>query len=895
MNSVKIVGRYELLDPIGYGGMAVVYLARQTDLDRMVALKELRMFAAPDEPGLAERFLREAHMAGKMSHPNIVTVHEYFESEGTPYIAMEYLQRGSLRPWVGRMTIAQIAGVLEGVLAALDHAERGGIVHRDLKPENLLVTDQGQIKVADFGIAKPPRTSTSPFLTATGTTVGTPTYMAPEQAMGNELGPYTDLYSVGVMAYELFVGRPPFDETETPVAIILRHVNEQIPLAHTVNPEVDPALSDWIDRLLIKDPAKRTQSAEEAWDALEEVVLRLVGSRWRREARLVPTTEQPVVSPLTPAPFTSTGVETPVPEPASDAFQSFAWGARAATPAEPVVAPDAAAPVARAPVAPVPPAPAAPVPPVPVPPVARAPVAPVSPAASAPVATDASAGPAVVTPPPQPTSPDPVQPPAPAAPSQPSVAVGGSFQTFAPAKQRVERADEQAPPAGAAPAPPAPPTPVRAPTPLPVPTPAPAVPVSPAPSPVSIAPQADIGARTVMPDAVAQPLPPPSQASPAPAVHQRRQAALIGAGAAVLAVAAGAVVLLGASGSGNTANKAPAGSFMLDNGDLALTLPTSWSRRTAPAIPGLHRRNAVGAARAGDAYLAAELVRGEADPSLLPAKLLATQRRGRPKPETITLAGQPAYRYDQLGRRGSRGNLRVYALLTTDGVATVACGTSAAAATRDCDRIAGTLKLTSADALPVGPSKDYAATLKKTFTALDAHIKTAKATLAKAPTAAAQAAALRQLAAGYTTAVASLRGGRLNAVDAGLNRKLMSLLQTIASAYGRLERAVAGDDAAGRAQSQQGLKRLQVRVAGAGAALTGAGYTDKPPKIAVTAVSPPRGPAAPPPPPNSGSSVPPPAASRPPAAPPPPPAVPAPRKPTPHPPPPPPPSSGGSD
>jgi serine/threonine protein kinase len=888
MNSVKIVGRYELLDPIGYGGMAVVYLARQTDLDRLVALKELRMFAAPDEPGLAERFLREAHMAGKMSHPNIVTVHEYFESGGTPYIAMEYLQRGSLRPWVGRMTIAQIAGVLEGVLAALDHAERGGIVHRDLKPENLLVTEQGQIKVADFGIAKPPRTSTSPLLTATGTTVGTPTYMAPEQAMGNELGPYTDLYSVGVMAYELFVGRVPFDDAETPVAIILRHVNEQIPSAHTVKPDVDPALSEWIDRLLIKDPAGRTQTAEEAWETLEEVVLRLVGSRWRREARLLPTTEQPVVSPLTPAPFTSTDVDTPVPEPTSDGFQSFAWGAR---PVEPPVAP---AEPRVAPVAPVAPA---------------VPVAPVEPVASA--------APAVVTPPPQP-APEPLQPAARAEPSQAGVPAGESaFQTFAPGKQRPEHGDGQASLAGAAPAAPAaPPAPARAsvepaplptpepvrpaavtPAPAPLPTPEPVRPaaVTPAPAPERIGPQADIDARTVMPDVAPQPLAPPSQAPTSPAVRRRRQAALIGVGAAVLATAAGVAVLVGGGGSGSTTSKTPAGSFDLGNGDLALTLPTSWSRRAVPAIPGLHRRKAVGAARAGSAYLAAELVRGAADPSLLPPRLRATQRRGRPKPETITLAGQPAYRYDALGRRGARGSLRVYALLTTEGVATVACGTSVPAAARECDRIAGTLKLASAEALPAGPSKDYSATLKKTFAALGTRVETAKATLGKAATVTAQAAALRQLAAGYTTAAAALRGDRLNPVDAALNEKLMSLLQATAANYGRLGRAVGNSDVAAQAQSEQALRRLHAKVDAARAALARAGYTDKPPRIAVTTVSPPPGrPASPPP--VSGSSVTPPPASRPPAAPPPPPVVPTPHKPSPPPPPPPPPaSSGGSD
>jgi hypothetical protein len=393
-----------------------------------------------------------------------------------------------------------------------------------------------------------------------------------------------------------------------------------------------------------------------------------------------------------------------------------------------------------------------------------------------------------------------------------------------------------------------------------------------------------------MPDAV--PLPSPSP--PSPAVHRRRQAALIGAGAAVLAAAAGAVVVLGGSGSGSTSTEPPAGGFVLENGDLTLTLPASWSRRAAPAIPGLHPRKAAGAAHARDAYLAAELVRGKADPSLLPPKLLAAQRGRRPKPETITLAGQPAYRYDQLGRRGARGSLRVYALLTTQGVATVACATSVSAVLRDCDRIAGTLKLRSAQALPAGPSKDYAATLKTTFAALDTRIKAAKASLGKAGTVTAQAAALRQLAAGYTSAVASLRGGRLNAVDAGLNPKLVSLLHAIASAYGRLERAVRSNDAAALAQSQQALERLHAKVDAAGAALARAGYTDKPPRIAVTTVPPPQGPAAAPqPPPVSGSSVQPPPASRPPATPP-PAASPAPHKPPP-PPPPPPASSGGSD
>ena len=225
---MKTVGRYEILREVGRGGMALVYLARQTDLDRFVALKELGAFHASD-PSFAQRFLRESRVAGSLSHPNIVTVHDYFEHDGTPYIAMEYLERGSLRPYVGRMNLAQIGGVLEGLLAGLAHGESHGIVHRDLKPENLMVTADGRVKIADFGIAKATtKMQTGAFLTATGTTVGTPTYMAPEQAMAQDIGAWTDLYSVGCMAFEMFTGNVPFHDSDAPMAILLRHVNEPI-------------------------------------------------------------------------------------------------------------------------------------------------------------------------------------------------------------------------------------------------------------------------------------------------------------------------------------------------------------------------------------------------------------------------------------------------------------------------------------------------------------------------------------------------------------------------------------------------------------------------------------------------------------------------------------------
>jgi serine/threonine protein kinase len=195
----RTVGRYVIVREIGRGGMAIVYLAQQTDLEREVALKELSSFYALD-PAIAERFSREARVVGSLNHANVATVFESFEHAGTPYIAMEYLERGSLRPLMRSLSPAQTIGVLEGLLAGLAHAHARGVVHRDLKPENLLITDAGSVKIADFGIAKAyNQVWTAHYRTATGMAIGTPAYMAPEQAMGRDVGPWTDLYATGVI------------------------------------------------------------------------------------------------------------------------------------------------------------------------------------------------------------------------------------------------------------------------------------------------------------------------------------------------------------------------------------------------------------------------------------------------------------------------------------------------------------------------------------------------------------------------------------------------------------------------------------------------------------------------------------------------------------------------
>lgn len=317
MSVERTIGRYEVLRVLGRGGMAVVYLARQTDLGRLVALKELSELRAAD-PSFAHRFVRESRLAGSLTHPNIVVVHEYFEHEDTAYIAMEYVAGGSLRPYVGRLTQAQIAGVLEGVLAALAHAEGAGIVHRDLKPENLMATDEGRIKITDFGIARASADVQTAFMTATGTALGTPSYMAPEQAMGEDIGSWTDLYATGVLAYEMLSGRLPFPQEEAPMAKLMRHINEPPPHLSTVRSDVDRRLADWVMAMLEKRPEDRPGGADQAWHRLEDILIDVVGPRWRREARLPSdpgTREQQ--QPLTPAPFESTRARTPEPGPAA--------------------------------------------------------------------------------------------------------------------------------------------------------------------------------------------------------------------------------------------------------------------------------------------------------------------------------------------------------------------------------------------------------------------------------------------------------------------------------------------------------------------------------------------------------------------------------------------------
>jgi predicted Ser/Thr protein kinase len=313
---------YDVIRELGRGGMAVVHLARQRDLGRLVALKELAGLNAGD-PAFAERFLRESRVAGSLNHQNIVTVYEYFEDGGVPYIAMELIEGGSLRPLLEELSLPRIGRVLEDLLAAVGHAGRSGIVHRDLKPENALITKDGHVKVGDFGIAKA-ALSGQQGLTSEGMTVGTPEYMSPEQAMARDISPAADLYSVGCMTYEMLTGRLPFIEASQ-TALLLRQVNEEVPDVREIDPLIPEPVAMWVTTMTAKDPDDRFADAEEAWQSFEEALLEFVGPRWRRDATLTPGSEINLddIPPQGARPLRPAARATPPPAVAVTGFQTY--------------------------------------------------------------------------------------------------------------------------------------------------------------------------------------------------------------------------------------------------------------------------------------------------------------------------------------------------------------------------------------------------------------------------------------------------------------------------------------------------------------------------------------------------------------------------------------------
>ena len=264
MNSSSIIGqklgnKYEIVELIGKGGMATVYKGYQAEIDRYVAIKVL-----PPHPGqdaeFVKRFQLEARTIARLQHPHILPVYDYGAQGDILYLAVAYIEGGSLATRIagGRMPLQMVNKYLNEISSALDYAHRQGIVHRDIKPDNILIGREGYALLADFGIAKLLGGDTK--LTATGGLVGTPAYMAPEQAVGGVVGPAADIYALGVVTFEMVTGKLPYN-ADTPMQIVMKHVTDPVPRLGDVITNVPPALDIVMARVLSKEPSERYMTA----------------------------------------------------------------------------------------------------------------------------------------------------------------------------------------------------------------------------------------------------------------------------------------------------------------------------------------------------------------------------------------------------------------------------------------------------------------------------------------------------------------------------------------------------------------------------------------------------------------------------------------------------------
>ncbi|PYQ40898.1 MAG: hypothetical protein DMF77_17445 [Acidobacteria bacterium] len=271
--------RYELLSTLGKGGMGVVYLARDRQLDEEVALKVLRPDVMKEDPTLLDRFKQEIKLARRITHRNVLRTHDFGEAAGTPYISMEYLEGVTLKDLIaskGALPIGVGVRIAKQMCQGLEAAHAQGVVHRDIKPQNMLILPEtGDLKIMDFGIARVSevKAGTAPGasgLTTAGTVMGTPDYIPPEQAQGMPADFRSDIYSLAVVLYEVFTGRLPFNG-DTVMQIVLAHIRNPPPPPRTVNDYIPVALENVILRGLQKEPAQRYQSVDEMARDLDEV------------------------------------------------------------------------------------------------------------------------------------------------------------------------------------------------------------------------------------------------------------------------------------------------------------------------------------------------------------------------------------------------------------------------------------------------------------------------------------------------------------------------------------------------------------------------------------------------------------------------------------------------
>jgi serine/threonine-protein kinase len=279
--SGRQLGDYQLLRRLGRGAMAEVYLAEQQSLGRQVAIKVLRSDLAVDDT-YVKRFQREAQAVASLVHANIVQIHEVGCIDRVYFIAQEYVKGLNLRQWLNRhgtLDLKLALVMMRQVAAALAKAAQEGIVHRDVKPENIMLSPTGEVKVADFGLARLVRLGEGTDLTQVGVTMGTPLYMSPEQAEGKPLDPRSDLYSFGVTCYHVLSGQPPFSG-DTALSVAVQHLKKTPERLETLRPDLPPGLSRIVHKMLAKDPQDRYQSAGDLLKELRRLQIDHLQEEW---------------------------------------------------------------------------------------------------------------------------------------------------------------------------------------------------------------------------------------------------------------------------------------------------------------------------------------------------------------------------------------------------------------------------------------------------------------------------------------------------------------------------------------------------------------------------------------------------------------------------------------
>ena len=266
----KQFGHYQVVAPLGEGGMAAVYKAFQPAMERYVAIKVLpRSMSSSDE--FVERFRREARMLARLQHPNILSVFDYGEQDGYPYIVMPFVKSGTLSEALKDhpLTFAEINAIISQIGGALAYAHAHGMIHRDVKPSNVLIDETGNCLLTDFGLAR--MTEASIKITSSGAVMGTPAYMAPEQGTGAKIDQRSDIYSLGVILYEMLTGRVPYT-AETPIAVVVKHIQDPLPSARKINPNLPESIDLILMKVLAKNPDDRYQNAEDLVHALQAAI-----------------------------------------------------------------------------------------------------------------------------------------------------------------------------------------------------------------------------------------------------------------------------------------------------------------------------------------------------------------------------------------------------------------------------------------------------------------------------------------------------------------------------------------------------------------------------------------------------------------------------------------------